>query len=166
MTSGKPDGNLLLLRMPMPSCPSSDLVGGQCRYFSIEARSSRCHAAYAAAFFLLGDSPKDAINICLRQLKDLQLATAIARVRDDDKNTLLQGLVKQHILPIAMAGGHRWLAHWALWILGHYELAGKALLVRLSFPIQLLLIKAFSDLIPRACTCLRCASHNNWRAGK
>lgn len=87
-------------------------------------------AAYAAAFFLLGDSPKDAINICVRQLKDLQLATAIARVRDDEKETLLKGLVNQHVLPLALEGGHRWLAHWALWHIGQPEVAGQALLVR------------------------------------
>ena len=35
---------------------------------------------YAAAFFLLGDRLKDAVNVCLKHLDDFQLAIAIARV--------------------------------------------------------------------------------------
>jgi hypothetical protein len=34
---------------------------------------------YAAAVFLLADSLKDAVNVCLRNLDDFQLAVALAR---------------------------------------------------------------------------------------
>lgn len=35
---------------------------------------------YAAAFFLLGDQLRDAVNVCLKHLDDFQLAIAITRV--------------------------------------------------------------------------------------
>lgn len=39
-----------------------------------------CFIEYAAAFFLLGDKLKDAVNVCLKHLDDFQLAVAICRV--------------------------------------------------------------------------------------
>ena len=35
---------------------------------------------YAAAFFLLADKLSDAVNICIKNLKDIQLAIIIIRV--------------------------------------------------------------------------------------
>jgi hypothetical protein len=35
---------------------------------------------YAAAFFLLGGSLRDAVNVCIKQLGDFQLAVALARI--------------------------------------------------------------------------------------
>ena len=70
---------------------------------------------YAAAFFLLGDSLWDAVNVCAHQLKDLQLAIAIARVYDNDKQSAaLTRLAEQAILPMAVWSNQgRWMASWA-----------------------------------------------------
>jgi WD40 repeat protein len=70
---------------------------------------------YAAAFFLLGDSLWDAVNVCTHQLKDLQLAIAIARVYESDKQSAaLTRLVEQAILPRAVESEQgRWIASWA-----------------------------------------------------
>ena len=70
---------------------------------------------YAAAFFLLGDSLWDAVNVCAHQLKDLQLAIAVARVYESDmKSAVLIRLVEQAIFPIAVASEQgRWMASWA-----------------------------------------------------
>jgi hypothetical protein len=37
---------------------------------------------YAVAFFLLGEKLKDAVNVCLKQLDDIQLAIVICRLFD------------------------------------------------------------------------------------
>src|SRR5882762_8523634 len=41
-------------------------------------------AEYAAAFFVLGGSLRDAVNVCIRQLDDFQLAVALARLLEQD----------------------------------------------------------------------------------
>ena len=49
---------------------------------------------YAAAFFLLGGSLKDAVNVCLKNLSDWQLAVALARVveqGDERESKLVRG---------------------------------------------------------------------------
>lgn len=85
---------------------------------------------YAAAFFLLGDSLTDAVNVCLHQLKDLQLAVAIARVYEgDDHGPVLQKLLREDVLSLAAQEGNRWLASWAFWMLGHRDMAVRALIV-------------------------------------
>jgi hypothetical protein len=70
---------------------------------------------YAAAFFLLGDSLWDAVNVCAHQLEDLQLAIAVARVYEcDHQSTALRRLVEQAILPLAVESVQgRWIASWA-----------------------------------------------------
>ncbi|KAK5553316.1 regulator of (H+)-ATPase in vacuolar membrane [Exophiala xenobiotica] len=75
---------------------------------------------YAAAFFLLADSLWDAVNVCIHQLKDLQLAIAVARVYgslDSDEgssSSVLTRLVEQAILPRAVESEQgRWMASWA-----------------------------------------------------
>ncbi|KAF9931631.1 regulator of (H+)-ATPase in vacuolar membrane [Linnemannia zychae] len=54
---------------------------------------------YAAAFFLLGDKLQDAVNVCIKQLNDIQLAIAICRVYEREERgpvltQLLHDLVK------------------------------------------------------------------------
>ena len=74
---------------------------------------SRRRFEYAAAFFLLGGSLKDAVNVCVHQIKDLQLAVAIARVHNDGEQVLKQ-MVKQEFLPAAAHSLEgRWMACWA-----------------------------------------------------
>ena len=87
-------------------------------------------AEYAAAFFMLGGCPKDAITICLRQLNDWQLGYALARaVEGGTDGPIVKSILTDTVLPLAMAGGHRWLATWAFWMLGRRDLAVRVLIV-------------------------------------
>ncbi|OAP59438.1 hypothetical protein AYL99_06736 [Fonsecaea erecta] len=93
---------------------------------------SRRRFHYAAAFFLLGDSPWDAINVCIHQLQDLQLAVAIARVYESESHkpsSTLARLMEQTILPLAIESVQaRWMASWAYAaILDHKKLAIQVL---------------------------------------
>ncbi|BEI81268.1 hypothetical protein CcaverHIS002_0204280 [Cutaneotrichosporon cavernicola] len=81
---------------------------------------------YAAAFFMLAGSPKDAITVCLRQLNDWQLAVTLARAVEGD-GPLLTWVLTDTVLPIAFAGGHRWLASWALWMLKRRDLSVRVI---------------------------------------
>lgn len=84
---------------------------------------------YAAAFFLLADCLKDAVNVCLNQLKDLQLAVAITRVFEGDNGPVLRELLEEKVLPLASQEGNRWLASWAFWMLRRRDMAVRALIV-------------------------------------
>ena len=84
---------------------------------------------FAAAFFLLGNSLKDAVNVCIRQLDDWQLAVAIARVYEGDDGPILKQIVTEHVLPYAMQNGFRWLASWGFWMIKRRDLAVQALVV-------------------------------------
>lgn len=84
---------------------------------------------YAAAFFLLADHLQDAVNVCLNQLKDLQLAIAVARVYEGDQGPVLRRLLENEVLVIAAQEGNRWLASWAFWMLHRRDMAVRALVV-------------------------------------
>jgi hypothetical protein len=84
---------------------------------------------YAAAFFLLADHLQDAVNVCLNQIKDLQLAIAIARVYEDDTGPVLARLLENEVLTLAAEEGNRWLASWAFWMLKRRDMAVRALIV-------------------------------------
>ncbi|KAL9943572.1 hypothetical protein ACHAQF_004759 [Verticillium nonalfalfae] len=83
---------------------------------------------YAAAFFLLADHLTDAVNVCLHQLKDLQLAIAIARVYEGDNGPVLRKLLEDEVLNVAAREGNRWLASWAFWMLGRKDMAVRSLI--------------------------------------
>ncbi|KAL5596500.1 hypothetical protein BROUX41_006726 [Berkeleyomyces rouxiae] len=83
---------------------------------------------YAAAWFLLGDCLQDAVSVCLKQLKDLQLAIAIARVYEGDHGPVLQRLLEEQVLPLAAEDGNRWLASWAFWMLRRKDMAVRSLI--------------------------------------
>lgn len=85
---------------------------------------------YAAAFFLLGDSLEDAVNVCVDRLNDLQLAIAIARVYEGDEGPVLRRLLEEEVLMYAAQEGNRWLASWAFWMLNRKDMAVRALIVR------------------------------------
>ncbi|PKS06869.1 hypothetical protein jhhlp_006945 [Lomentospora prolificans] len=87
------------------------------------ALMSRRRFEYAAAFFLLGDSLQDAVNVCTEQLGDMQLAIAIARVHGGDDGAVLKTLLERDVLPYAAQEGDRWLASWAFWMLGRKDMA-------------------------------------------
>ncbi|KAH9893751.1 RAVE protein 1 C terminal-domain-containing protein [Xylariomycetidae sp. FL2044] len=83
---------------------------------------------YAAAFFLLADHLQDAVNVCLNQVKDLQLAIAIARVYEGDNGPVLRNLLENEVLAVAAQEGNRWLASWAFWMLRRKDMAVRALI--------------------------------------
>ncbi|KAI4094480.1 MAG: hypothetical protein LQ344_002229 [Seirophora lacunosa] len=83
---------------------------------------------YAAAFFLLAGNLQDAVNVCVHQLQDLQLAVAVARVYEGDEGLVLRMLLENKVLPLAASEGNRWLATWAFWMLGRRDLAVRSLI--------------------------------------
>ncbi|KAF9455073.1 hypothetical protein P691DRAFT_770160 [Macrolepiota fuliginosa MF-IS2] len=88
---------------------------------------------YAAAFFLLGGSLKDAVNVCVRQLNDFQLAVALARVAEQsNEGPILKDILRNTVLPIAFQTGNRWLSSWAFWLLHRRDLAVRILLTPLQ----------------------------------
>ncbi|KAF9015532.1 RAVE protein 1 C terminal-domain-containing protein [Cyathus striatus] len=87
---------------------------------------------YSAAFFLLGNSLKDAVNVCIRQIGDFQLAIALARVVEhSNEGPILQEILTYTVLPIAFELGNRWLGSWAFWLLHRRDLAVRILLTPL-----------------------------------
>jgi hypothetical protein len=75
---------------------------------------------------------KDAVNILSNQLGDTQLAIAVARVYEGDNGPVLAEFLTEKVLPQAAEEGNRWLATWALWMLGKRDKAVRALIVSLS----------------------------------
>jgi hypothetical protein len=84
---------------------------------------------YAAAWFLLGGGLWDAINVCVHQLKDLQLAVAVCRVYNDGKESVeFSRLIHQGVLQSALESHEgRWMASWAYSILGKSDEAIQVL---------------------------------------
>ncbi|KAJ8520116.1 hypothetical protein ONZ45_g3052 [Pleurotus djamor] len=88
---------------------------------------------YAAAFFLLGGALKDAINVCVKQLSDFQLAIAIARVvEQSNEGPVFFSILNNTVLPLAFKDGNRWLACWAFWSLHRRDLAVRILVTPLA----------------------------------
>lgn len=83
---------------------------------------------YAAAFFLLGGSLVDAVNVCVHQLGDIQLAIAVARAYEGDEGPVLRNLLLDKVLPEANQSGNRWLASWAFWMLNRRDKAVRSLI--------------------------------------
>ncbi|KAF9229125.1 hypothetical protein BS17DRAFT_4921 [Gyrodon lividus] len=87
---------------------------------------------YAAAFFLLGGSLKDAVSVCIKQLSDFQLAIALARVVElGNDGPILRDILNNTVLPIAFREGNRWLGSWAFWLLRRRDLSVRILLTPL-----------------------------------
>lgn len=76
---------------------------------------SKHRYAYAASFFLLGDSLKDCVNVITRKLNDTGLAIAVCRVYEGDNGPVLNELIKNEILPEALKMGDQWVIYWCLW---------------------------------------------------
>ncbi len=91
-------------------------------------------AEYAAAFFLLGGSLKDAVNVCLKNVGDWQLAVALARVVEGDDGPILRDILSGTVVPLAFKDGNRYLASWAFWLLRRRDLAVRILVVSFRFP--------------------------------
>ncbi len=60
------------------------------------------------AFFLLAGKLKDAVSICMKQLKDPQLAIVVCRVFEGDQSPVLMDLIEKELLPDAFREGDRW----------------------------------------------------------
>jgi hypothetical protein len=87
-----------------------------------------CLTEFAASFFMLGDSVQDAVNVCIKNLNDIDLAVALVRIKEGrDDGPLFVKLLKTRILPLAFDGHDRYLAHWAFWRLGQREMAVRVL---------------------------------------
>jgi hypothetical protein len=113
--------------MHTPFLASNDLVGNQLHMCNL---THSAFLEYAAAFFLLGGSLKDATGVCIKQLSDFQLAIALARVvEQSDDGPVLRGILKDTVLPEAFKNGNRWLGSWAFWMLRRRDLAVRILLV-------------------------------------
>ena len=69
------------------------------------------------------------MNVCLNQLRDLQLAIAVARVYEGDQGMVLKRLLENQVLAVAAREGNRWLASWAFWMLHRRDMAVRALIV-------------------------------------
>ncbi|KAG6818061.1 hypothetical protein H0H87_009216 [Tephrocybe sp. NHM501043] len=88
---------------------------------------------YAAAFFLLGGSLKDAVNVCIKQLDDFQLAMALARVvEQSNEGPVVLDILNTTVIPLAFRNGNRWLASWAFWLLHRRDMAVRILLTPLQ----------------------------------
>ncbi|KAF7339771.1 WD repeat protein [Mycena venus] len=88
---------------------------------------------YAAAFFLLGGALQDAVNVCIKQLGDFQLAVALARVvEQSDEGPVLLTILNSIVIPTAFREGNRWLASWAFWLLHRRDLAVRILITPLQ----------------------------------
>ena len=97
----------------------------------------------AASFFLLGGGLRDAVNVCTRNLDDLCLGLTIARLYEGGtKGTIFTDLLRKDVLQQAFKTNNRWLAHWALSMLGEEEQAIEVL----CRPMQTL---AFASGLPQ-----------------
>ncbi|KAJ9405564.1 hypothetical protein DTO045G8_6781 [Paecilomyces variotii] len=82
---------------------------------------------YAAAFFLLADHLRDAAQVCMNQLGDLQLAITITRAYEGDSGPVLKEILEERVLVDAATEGNRWMASWAFWMLNRRDMAVRAL---------------------------------------
>lgn len=89
---------------------------------------------YAAAWFLLADHLRDAAQVCINQVGDLQLAIAITRAYEGDDGPVLKEILEERVLPEAASDGNRWMASWAFWMLGRRDMAVRSLIVSLQVP--------------------------------
>src|SRR5690242_15049094 len=100
------------------------LVSSNFSSFSHRRRELRHDIEYAAAFFILGGSLKDAVNVCIRQMQDFQLAIALARVVEcDNDGPVLTEILSKTVIPMAFEVGNRYLGSWAFWALHRRDLA-------------------------------------------
>ncbi|XP_077556185.1 rabconnectin-3 alpha isoform X7 [Haemaphysalis longicornis] len=95
---------------------------------------------HAAAFFLLAGSVKDAVQVCLNKLEDLQLAMVVVRLYEGELDSTpehLQRLLDAEVLglpegapepSLALAHPDPFLRSMALWLLQRYEDALTTLL--------------------------------------
>ncbi|PLW30099.1 hypothetical protein PCASD_16725 [Puccinia coronata f. sp. avenae] len=96
---------------------------------------SRQRFRFAASFFLLADRLQDAVNVCVRQLDDWQLAVAIVRAYEGDRGAAMDKLLTTVVLPLGFSSGNRWLVSWCFRMLGEVELACRVLVGQWDDPL-------------------------------
>ncbi|KFK37434.1 hypothetical protein AALP_AA4G256500 [Arabis alpina] len=89
----------------------------------------------AIGFFLLGGEPSSAINVCVKNLQDEQLALVICRLVDGQGGALESNLINKYILPSAIQRGDFWLASLLKWELGEYHQSFLAMAGWLENPV-------------------------------
>lgn len=89
----------------------------------------------AACFFLLGNSLKDAVNVLIKQVNDLDLAVGVCRIYEGDNGPVLKDLLKKHLLSGAVSQGDRWTTSYIYWKLEDKPRAIQALV---KSPIEVL----------------------------
>ncbi|GAA6056051.1 hypothetical protein JCM3770_007000 [Rhodotorula araucariae] len=88
---------------------------------------------FAACFFLLGNSVKDAVSVLVRQLDDFQLAIAVARTYEGGTDgAVFRSILEETVIPRAFEKGYRWLGSWAFWMLNRRDLAVQIIVTPLS----------------------------------
>ncbi|SPO20473.1 related to RAV1 - Regulator of (H+)-ATPase in vacuolar membrane [Ustilago trichophora] len=106
---------------------------------------------FAASFFMLGESLRDAVNVCVRNLDDLPLAIALARIKEGgDDGPVFVDLLKTRVLPLAFERGDRWMGSWAFWMLKRRDLAVRIIVTPLR---DLLADQGVSGLLGSSVTC-------------
>ncbi|KAL9938108.1 hypothetical protein V8E36_002731 [Tilletia maclaganii] len=110
----------------------------------------------AGAFFLLGGSLRDAVNVCARNLEDVGLAVAVARIAEGD-GPVLRSVVLTKLIPLALERGDRGLASLGFGLLGEKVLERRVLVapslvdfVGQSGKVRALLGESLSTLEPKA----------------
>jgi hypothetical protein len=69
----------------------------------------------------------------------MQLAIAVARVYEGDDGPILREFLLEKVIPQATVDGNRWMASWALWMLGKRDKAVQALIVSAMLGSQVIL---------------------------
>jgi WD40 repeat protein len=64
---------------------------------------------FAIALFLLGGDLDSAVNVCARQLQDVQLALVLCRLHPSAGDDIMRDLVRREVLPDASSVGDHWL---------------------------------------------------------
>ncbi|KAJ9080896.1 regulator of (H+)-ATPase in vacuolar membrane [Entomophthora muscae] len=91
---------------------------------------------YAAAFFILGGQLKDAVSLCIRYLKDMELALLICRCSEGIYGEVAQNLIKSHLLPDAISRGDRPTISMMLWWISEKSLSISSLSCSLEWLCQ------------------------------
>ncbi|CAH8387038.1 unnamed protein product [Eruca vesicaria subsp. sativa] len=89
----------------------------------------------AIGFFLLGGEASSAINVCVKNLQDEQLALVICRLVEGQGGALESNLINKYILPSAVRRGDFWLASLLKWELGEYHQSILAMAGSLENPV-------------------------------
>ncbi|KAG0691168.1 regulator of (H+)-ATPase in vacuolar membrane [Pichia californica] len=85
--------------------------------------------ADAATFFLLADSPVDAVNVIMKQMNDIPLAVTVARCYEGiDNGPSMKSIIERKILSDAVKDNDRWQLSWVFWILGDKSHAAQSLI--------------------------------------